>query len=79
MDKHLGPLCKGQKEGGDIVQTCRTSMKRSVWRCKTVYRHSGPLSKGQKGVEPPCTDAQDLYLKIRGEVGDSVETLRTSI
>ena len=38
-----------------------------------MYRHSVPLSKGQRGGGRPSTDTQDLYLKVRGEVGDSVQ------
>ena len=34
-----------------------------------MYRHSGPLSKGQRGGATKCTDTQDLYLKVSGEVG----------
>ena len=62
-----------------------------------MYRHSEPVSKGQMGGGRQCTDSQDLYLKVRGEVdtqcrdtqdlylkliwevGDSVQTHRTSI
>ena len=45
----------------------------------TVYKHSGPLYKGQRGGGRECTDTQDLYQKVRGELGDSVQTLRTCI
>ena len=34
-----------------------------------MYRHSGLLSKGQRGGGRQCTDTQDLYPKVRGEVG----------
>ena len=34
-----------------------------------MERHSGPLSKGQRGGGTQCTDTEDLYLKVRGEVG----------
>ena len=34
-----------------------------------MYRHSGLLSKGQRGGGRQCIDTQDLYLKVRGEVG----------
>ena len=43
-----------------------------------MYRHSGPLCKGQRGGGGQCTNTHDLYLKVRGEVRDSVQTLRTS-
>ena len=66
-------------EVGDSVQTLRTSIERSEGRWETVGGHSGPLSKGQRGGGRQCTDTQHLYLKVRGEVGDSVQTLRTSI
>ena len=45
----------------------------------TVNRHSGPLSRDERGGGRQCTHTQDLYLKVRGEVGDSIETLRTSL
>ena len=44
----------------------------------TEYTHDGPLSKGQRGGRRPSTDTQDLFLKVRGEVGDSVPTVRPS-
>ena len=57
-----------------------------------MYTHLGPLSKGERGsgrqcththesegLWDQCTDTQALYLKVTGEVGDSEETLRTSI
>ena len=44
-----------------------------------VIRHSGPLSKYQRRGGRQCKDTQDLYLKVRGEVGHSVQTLRTCI
>ena len=31
--------------------------------------NTGPLSKGQRRGGRQCTDTQDLYLKVRGEVG----------
>ena len=34
-----------------------------------MYRHAGPLSKSQRGGGRQCTDTQDLYLKVRWEVG----------
>ena len=34
-----------------------------------MYRHSGLLSKGQRGGGRQYTDTQDLYPKVRGEVG----------
>ena len=76
---HSGTLSKGQREVGDSVQTVRTSNKRSGGRWETVNRHSGPLCKGQMGGGIQCRDTQDLYLNVRGEVGDSLQTLRTSI
>ena len=45
----------------------------------TVYTHSGTLSKGQRGGGTQCTHIQDLYLKVREVVEDSVLTLGTSI
>ena len=44
-----------------------------------VIRHSGPLSKDQRRGGRQCKDTQDLYLKVRGEVGDSGQALRTSM
>ena len=70
---------KVRGEMGDRVQTLRTSIERSEGRWETLYRHSGPLSKGQRGGGRQCTDTQDLYPKVTGEVGDNVQTLRTSI
>ena len=64
---------------GDSVQTIRTSNQRSEGRWETVYRHSGPLCKGQMGGGSQCRDTQDLYLNVRGELRDSVQTLRASI
>ena len=34
-----------------------------------MYRHSGPLSKGQRGDRRQSTETQDSYVKLRGEVG----------
>ena len=34
-----------------------------------MYRPSRPLSKGQRGGRRQCTDTQDGYVKLRGEVG----------
>ena len=34
----------------------------------TVYRHSGPLDEGQRRGGRQCTDTQDLYLKVRGDL-----------
>ena len=36
-------------EMGDSVQTLRTSIQTSEGRWETVYTHSAPLSKGQRG------------------------------
>ena len=44
----------------------------------TVYRHTGPLSKDQKELVPQFRDTQDFDVKLRGEVGPDVQTLRTS-
>ena len=35
----------------------------------TLYRHSGRLSKYQRLGAPQCTETQDLYLNLRGDVG----------
>ena len=56
-----------------------TSIQRSKGRRETVNRHSRPLPKDKKRGGRQCTDTQDLYLKVRGEVGDSVHTLMSSI
>ena len=77
--KHSGPLFKHQREVGNNVQILRTSFQKSEGRWETVYRHSGPLSKDQRVGGRQCTDTLDLYLKVTGEVGGSVQTLRTSI
>ena len=34
-----------------------------------MYRYSGPLSRSQRGGGRQCTYTQDLYLKVRAEVG----------
>ena len=44
-----------------------------------MYRQLGPLTRGQRGGGRQYTDTQGLYVKVRWEVGVSVETLRTSI
>ena len=60
------------------VQTLRTSVLWSEGWWETVHRHSGPLKvRGEVGTK--CLDTRDLYLKIRADVGDSVEPLRTSV
>ena len=47
-------------------------------RWETVYRQVlYPNVRG--GWEHLGTHSEDLYLKFRGEVGDTVQTLRTSI
>ena len=33
------------------------------------YTLRGPLSKGQRGGGRHCTDTQDVYIKVRGELG----------
>ena len=42
---------------------------------RKVYRHSVPPSKGPTGGGRRCTDTQDLYPKVRGEVGTPWYTL----
>ena len=37
-----------------------------------MYRHSGPLSEGQRRGETRCTDTQDFCLEIKGRVGITV-------
>ena len=80
MYRHSGHLSECQR-GGENKEN-----RHSVSLCKgqsggvnTVFTHSGPLSNGQRGDGRQCTDTQDLYLNVRGEVGDTVQTLRTSI
>ena len=36
---------------------------------ETVYRHSGSLSHSKRAGGRQCTDTEDLFLKVRGEVG----------
>ena len=80
MYRHSGHLSEGQRGGEN------KGNRHSVPLCKgqsgganTGFTHSGPLSNGQRGDGRQCTDTKDLYLNVRGEVGDSVHTLSTSI
>ena len=69
MYRHSSPQTKLERELGHSVQTLSTSvyMLEGMW--ETVYRHSGPLSKGQRGGGTLCIDIKDLYPKVRGKVG----------
>ena len=64
---------------GKRVHILRTSIQRSEGRWVTVYRHSGPLCKGKMGGGRHGNDTQVLYLKVRREVGEIVQALRTPI
>ena len=70
MYRHSGPLSKGQMGGWNTVYRHTGPLsKGQMGGENTVYRHSGPLSKSQRGGGRRCTDTQDLYLKVRWEVG----------
>ena len=78
--RQAGPLSKGQRRGGNTVYRHSGLLPKDGRRGgATVYRHSGPLSKGQRGGWRQCTGTQDLYLKVRGEIGDRVQKLRTAM
>ena len=61
------------------MQTLRNSIygQRVVGGSEKALRTSIQTSEGR--WEQLGTHSQDLLLKVRGEVGDSVPTLRTSI
>ena len=46
----------------------RTSILRSEERWETVYRQSGPLSRGRRGGGRQCTETMDFYLKVKGKM-----------
>ena len=80
MYRHSGPLSKGQRRRWEtLYRPSGPLSKGQRGGGNIVYRHSGPLYEGQRRGGRQCTDTQDLDLKVRGMVGDSVQALMNSI
>ena len=70
MYRHLGPVSRDQRRGGNTVYThSRTIFKvrGDVGTQCTDTCHLYLKVRGEVGKQ--CTEIQDLYLKVRGEVG----------
>ena len=80
MERHLGPLSKAQRGGGKQCTVTQDLYLKVRGEVGTQCRDTQDLYLKVRGeVRTQCTDTQDPDLKVRGEVGDSGETLRTSI
>ena len=74
--RELGPQCRDiqdldlnlRGEVGPMYRHSELLFKGQKRGGMAVYSHSGPLSKDQRRVGIRCSDTQDFYTNVRGEL-----------